>query len=141
MGQYLRVADQDAGNVEAQRAVIEIALQVQDFATAEEHAQEAIALAPRDPTIRALKATVDYRHPDTRATAVASARTVLAEAPGNLPAQMVLIADRLNAGAPKEALALTDAALARTPERPGPAPGAARGARGDSATRPAAARS
>ena len=119
MGQYLRVTDQDAGNVEAQEAVIEIAMQAQDFATAEEHAQEAIAVAPRDPTIRALKATVDYRHPDTRATAVASARTVLAEAPDNLPAQMVLIADRLNAGAPKEALALTDAALARTPNDQG----------------------
>ena len=119
MGQYLRVADQDAGNVEAQRAVIELALQAQDFATAEEHAEEAITLAPNDPMIRALKATVDYRHPDTRATAVASAKAVLAEAPDNLPAQMVLIVDRLNAGAPKEALALTDAALARAPDDQG----------------------
>ena len=115
MGQYLRVAGQDAGNVEAQRAVIELALQSQDFATAEEHAQEAIAVAPTDPEIRALKATLDYRHPDTRATAVASARAVLAEAPDTLPAQMVLIADRLNAGAPKEALALADAALVASP--------------------------
>jgi tetratricopeptide (TPR) repeat protein len=115
MGQYLRVADQDARNAEAQAAVIEIALQSQDFATAEEHAQEAAVLLPEDPTIRALKATVDYRHPDTRAAAVASARAVLAEAPGNLAAQMVLIADRMNAGAPKEALALADKALADNP--------------------------
>ena len=119
MGQYLRVADQDAGNVEAQTAVIEIALQMQDFATAEEHAAEAIVLAPGDPAIRALKATVDYRHPDTRASAVASARTVLAEAPDNLAAQMVLIADRLNAGAPKAALALIDKGLAGHPDDQG----------------------
>ena len=39
------------GNLEAQRAVIELALQAQDFATAEEHAAEAFALAPR-PTPR-----------------------------------------------------------------------------------------
>jgi tetratricopeptide (TPR) repeat protein len=119
MGQYLRVADQDARNAEAQAAVIEIALQTQDFATAEEHAREASVLLPEDPAIRALKATVDYRHPDTRATAVATAREVLAEAPGNLAAQMVLIADRLNAGAPKEALALADAGLGRAPDDQG----------------------
>ena len=116
MGQYLRVAEQDPGNVEAQRAVIEIALETQDVATAEEHATEAIGLAPRDPMIRALKATVDYRRPETRAVAVETAREVVAEAPATLPAQMVLIADRLNAGAPKEALAMADAALALIPD-------------------------
>ena len=116
MGQYLRVAEQDPRNVEAQRAVIEIALETQDVATAEEHATEAIGLAPRDPVIRALKATVDYRRPETRAVAVETAREVVAEAPGTLPAQMVLIADRLNAGAPKEALAMADAALALIPD-------------------------
>ena len=49
LGQYLRVADQDAGNLEAQRAVIELALQGQDFATAEEHAAEAFDQRPRRP--------------------------------------------------------------------------------------------
>ena len=141
MGQYLRVAEQDPGNVEAQRAVIEIALQTQDFATAEEHASEAIGLAPRDPMIRALKATVDYRHPETRAVAVASAREVVAEAPATLPAQMVLIADRLNAGAPKEALRHGRRGARADPRRPGPAPGAARSARGLRRPPPAAARS
>lgn len=116
MGQYLRVADQDPANVEAQRAVIEIAIATQDFATAEEHATEAVGLAPRDPVIRALKATVDYRHPETRAVAVETAREVVAEAPATLPAQMVLIADRLNAGAPGEALARADAAMALIPD-------------------------
>ena len=128
IGQYLRVADQDPANLEAQRAVIEIALQMQDFATAEEHAAEAFVQAPADPEVRALKATVDFRHPGTRAAAVEMARGVVAEDPGIVAAQMVLIADRLNAGAPKEALPLIDAALAQDPRRPGPAPGAARDA-------------
>ena len=100
IGQYLRVADQDPANLEAQRAVVEIALEMQDFPTAEEHAAEAFVQAPADPMVRALKATVDFRHPATRAEAVAMAEAVVAEVPGNVVAQMVLIADRLNAGAP-----------------------------------------
>ena len=40
---------------------------------------------------------------------------VVAEDPASVPAQMVLIADRLTAGAPAEALALADAALAEAP--------------------------
>ena len=115
IGQYLRVADQDPANLEAQRAVTEIALQMQDFATAEEHAAEAFVQAPADPEVRALKATVDFRHPGTRAAALDMARGVVAEDPGIVAAQMVLIADRLNAGAPKAALPLIDAALERTP--------------------------
>ena len=82
MGQYLRVADQDPANLEAQRAVVEIALEMQDFPTAEEHAAEAFVQAPADPMVRALKATVDFRHPATRAEAVAMAEAVVAEAPG-----------------------------------------------------------
>ena len=119
MGQYLRVADQDPANLEAQRAVVEIALEMQDFPTAEEHAAEAFVQAPADPMVRALKATVDFRHPATRAEAVAMAEAVVAEAPGNVVAQMVLIADRLNAGAPAQALTIIDAALAQAPEDKG----------------------
>ena len=36
---------------------------MQDFATAEEHAAAAFARRPADPEVRALKATVDFRHP------------------------------------------------------------------------------
>ena len=119
IGQYLRVAEQDPTNLESQRAVAEMALMSQDFATAEEHAAEAWLLAPKDPAVRALKATLDYRHPETRAAAVAMARGVLGEAPDNVAASMVLIADRMNAGAPAEALPLVDAALATAPKDEG----------------------
>ena len=43
------------------------------------------------------------------------ARAVVDAAPGTVPAQMVLIADRLAAGAPAEALAAIDAALPHAP--------------------------
>lgn len=115
VGQYLRVAEQDPTNLESQRAVAEMALLSQDFATAEEHAAEAWLLAPKDPATRALRATLDFRHPETRAAAVEMARGVLAETPDNIAANMVLIAERMNAGAPAAALPLIDAALATAP--------------------------
>ena len=43
------------------------------------------------------------------------AEGVVAEDPGSVPAQMVLVADRLAAGAPAEALARIDDALAHAP--------------------------
>ncbi len=119
VGQYLRVAEQDPTNLESQRAVAEIALLSRDFATAEAHAAEAWLLAPKDPATRALKATLDFRHPQTRAGAVEMARGVLAETPDNVAASMVLIAEKMNAGAPAEALPLIDTALAIAPKDEG----------------------
>ena len=108
------MVEQDPKNLEGHRALIALALQVQDFATAAESVAEAYAIAPDDPEIRAYKATVDYRAGDT-AAAVAMARRVAAEDPAIVAAQMVLIADRLAAGQTAEALAMTDAALAQAP--------------------------
>ena len=120
LGQYLRLAEQDPENAGGRRELAELALQVQDFAAAEEHADAAYALDPADPAIRALKATVDYRRGGSaRAGAVAMARAAAAEAPELVAAQMVLVADRLEAGAPREALGLIDAALTHLPEDEG----------------------
>lgn len=114
-GQYLRLVDLDPRNVEARRALTELALQAQDFATAEEHATRAFALAPGDPGVRALKAMVDFRRGEDKAAALEMARGVIEEAPGNVAAHMVVIAERLDAGAPAEALPLVEAALAQAP--------------------------
>ena len=97
----------------------EIALLSRDCATAEAPAAEAWLLAPKDPATRALKATLDFRHPQTRAGAVEMARGVLAETPDNVAASMVLIAEKMNAGAPAEALPLIDTALAIAPKDEG----------------------
>ena len=125
-------------NAGGRRELAELALQVQDFAAAEEHADAAYALDPADPAIRALKATVDYRG----AARPAPARWRWpAPPPPRRPelvaAQMVLVADRLEAGAPREALGLIDAALTHAARGRGPAPRPPRRARDRSATRPA----
>lgn len=115
LGQYLRIVDQDPTNVVALRAVAELALDAGDFATAEENTTAAAKLAPADPAIRALKATLDFRHPETRQAAIDMARGVLVDAPDTVLAHMVLIADRLNAGAPAEAIPLIEAGLRSAP--------------------------
>jgi predicted Zn-dependent protease len=113
-GQYLRVVEQEPQSLEAHRALIALALQGQDFAAAAASVAAAYALAPGDPEIRAWKATLDYRD-GKGAEAVAMAREVVGTNPELVAAQLVLIADRLAAGAPAEALALADAGLARAP--------------------------
>lgn len=118
-GQYLRLVDLDPKNLAGQRALAEMALQAQDFPTAEAAAAAAYGLAPADPGIRALKATVDFRHDKTRAAALDMARGVLAEQPDNVAAHMVLIADRIDAGAPREAMPLIETALLEAPKDEG----------------------
>ena len=116
IGQYLRAGRAGPDRTSRPpRAGAELALQVQDFATAAEQRAEAYALAPADPDPRA---EGDRRLPRTARPAPRRwrwPRGVVAEDPGIVPAQMVLIADRLAAGAPAEALALIDAALAHAP--------------------------
>jgi predicted Zn-dependent protease len=117
-GQYRLLVEQDPGNAELHRELADVALELQEFDVAETHAARAVALDPADPMARALKATVDFRKgpgPD-RDAAVAMARGVLADAPDTVAAHMVLIADRLEAGAPEAALPLIETALQVEPE-------------------------
>jgi tetratricopeptide (TPR) repeat protein len=118
-GQLLRAVEQDPRSVAGRRELAELALEAQDLEAAAEHAEAAFELAPADPEVRALKAAVDFRDPETRDAAVTAARAVVAEAPGIVPAHMVLIAERIAAGAAAEALALIDAGLAHAPEDEG----------------------
>ncbi len=97
LGQYLRLVELDPGNAAAYRDVTELALRMQDFETAEVNIVQAFKLDPADPMTRALKATLDYRRGEDRPGAVAMAEAVTAEAPEIVPAQMVVIADRLAA--------------------------------------------
>ena len=114
-GHYLRVAELEPRNLAAQTALTELSLQVQDFESAEVHLMQAWGIDPADPQVRALKATVDYRKGDDKPAAVAMARDVVAEEPANIPARMVVIADRLAADDTDAALVQIDAGLAGTP--------------------------
>lgn len=135
MGQYLRLAEQDPGNLEGQRELATLALDMGDPETASFHAAQAHTLAPADPEVRALRATLDWRRGTTadRSRAVAEAEAVAAEAPQVVAAQLLLVTARLAAGDAEGALARADAALAAQPAAISPA------AAQPAATSPAAA--
>jgi predicted Zn-dependent protease len=115
IAQYLRLVDLAPSLAEGHRELGQLALEVQDFDTAQVHAARAYALDPKDPATRALKATVDFRKGADRPAAVAMAEGVLAEAPANVLAHLVLVANRLAAQDFAGALARVDAGLAAAP--------------------------
>ena len=118
LSHYLLLVDQDRNTLEGHRELAALALSAQDFATAASATRRAFELAPADPEVRALKATLDYRAaegPDGRAAALELARGVLADDPGSVPAHMVVIADAMNRNDSAGALARADEALAAVP--------------------------
>jgi len=62
LGQYQRLVEQDRHSVEGHKELGQLAITVQDFGLAGEAADRAYALAPDNPEVRALKATLDYRY-------------------------------------------------------------------------------
>ena len=117
VSQYLRLVEQDWQNAEGHRRLTELALTIGDFGTARTHSDAAYDLDPQNPESRAFRAAVDFR--DDKEGAVEMARGVVAEAPGNVAANMVLIADRIRAGDNAAALALIAAAEAHAPKDEG----------------------
>ena len=113
----------------------ELALEVRDFATAETHADRAYELDPADPGDPRLQGHRRLPHGGDREAAVEMAEGVLAEAPGNVPAHMVLIADRMAAPAtpPARSPLVDDGARPRARGR-GPASRQARACSRGSAT-------
>ena len=125
-GHFRLLADQKSDDPAIQREYAELAVRLADFETARAAADRAHALAPADPAIQGLKASLDYRAAmgaasgaEAREAALALARAAVAAAPDAVPAQMVLIAERMRAADPAGALALADAALAAAPQDEG----------------------
>lgn len=115
LAQYQLAARQHSGSLPAQRATAELALDLQDLETATQAADRAFALSPAEPDLRALKASIDYRRGRDRPAAVGMARAVVAEAPGNVRARIVLVADRLAAKDLAGARAEVETGLAAAP--------------------------
>ena len=118
-GQYLRLVEQDPDSLEGRKEVAQLALSMGNLPDATTHANAAYGLAPTDPDVRALKATVDYATGTDRPAAVEMAKGVLAEDPTQVAAHMIVIADQVNAGNYPAALPLVETALARAPEDEG----------------------
>lgn len=113
--QYLRAADLAPGSLAAWSAAATLALRAGDLTTAGDAAAAALRIDPADPAARSVRATLDFRQPATRAGAVEMAQGVLRDAPGDVPAHLVLIADRMNAGDTEGARARVEAAFAAVP--------------------------
>ncbi len=120
--QYLRLAEQFPDDLDAARALAEIAAEASDWATAGRYAEAARAAAPDDAGLRAIRIAADYgiaieTNDVARVVAsAAAARALRADLPDNLLLRRVIIDDHVRAEDFDEALAELDGALALVPD-------------------------
>jgi cellulose synthase operon protein C len=120
-GQYLRLIEQYPDTVAARLILAELALDQSNWEEFERHGTAAIALDAADPRSRAIAAALAYRTAVTdsnaagEAEALAAARAVLAEAPGNLVSLRILIDATMRGRTPEAALPLIEQAIAAAP--------------------------
>lgn len=119
--QYLRLVEQYPEDLDGQRALARLATEIGKWDEAERHATAAAALAPTDPVIRGVQASLAYRQarmdndPKAAEAAVHKAQALLKDEPGLNSARRVVIDDLLTRQAWPEALEAVDAALEDTP--------------------------
>lgn len=122
LGQYLRLVEQYPDNLEGQRALGELSVSIGNWDAARRHATEAARLAPEDPLVRAVNASVAYRDAlqgkdeAARRNAVDTARALVSANPDLMMARRVVIDDLLRAQDWTGALAAIDEALRLEPE-------------------------
>lgn len=114
VGQYRSILELDREYVPALRDLAEIMLVANQLDESEKLVATAFEKAPDDPVVRAVKASVDYKRGD-RPGGVAMARGVLEDAPDNVTARLVLVANEMDDRKLDEALAEVDRGLEQTP--------------------------
>ncbi|MGI3212168.1 tetratricopeptide repeat protein [Roseovarius tibetensis] len=121
--QYGRLVEQYPDSLPGQRAMAELALRVNDWDSARRHGAAAAELAPDDPVVRAVNATVAYRDAlsgggdaEARREAVSKARTLVEDNPDLMIARQVVIDDLIRDQDWTAALSAIDAALAQDPD-------------------------
>ena len=121
-GQYLRLIEQYPDDLDGWLALVEIALETGNRAEVERHGAAAAALAPDDPRVQAVSATLAYQKAlEARDTGAQAAVRKTAEAlvlaePGLILARRIVIRDLLRTSDWAQALAQTDAGLAANPQ-------------------------
>lgn len=122
-GQYLRLVEQYPDSLPGQRALAELSLQVNDWEAARRHASAAAELAPEDPLVQAVNATLAYRDAlsgtedaAARRAAVTKAQALVEDNPDLMIARRVMIDDLIRNQDWTAALSAIDAALAREPD-------------------------
>lgn len=120
--QYLRLIEQYPDDLEGRLALVEMALETGNGVETERHGAAAAALAPTDPRVQAVSATLAYqkaletRDSDAQATIRETAEALLAKDPNLILARRVVIRDLLRVSDWPAALAQADAGLAVNPD-------------------------
>src|SRR6056297_2456822 len=122
-GQYLRLVEQYPDSLPGQRALAELSLLANNWEEARRHGSAAAELAPEDPVVQAVNATIAYRDALTgsgddaaRRAAVTKAQALVSEDPDLMIARQVVIDDVIRNQDWTAALTAIDAALAREPD-------------------------
>ena len=122
-GHYRRLVEQYPDSHPGQRALAELALRFNDWDAARRHGAAAAALAPADPVVQAVNATIAYRDalsgqkdPDARRNAVTKAQALVEDNPDLMIARQVVIDDLIRDQNWTAALSAIDAALAQAPD-------------------------
>lgn len=120
--QYLRLIEQYPDTPEVREILAKIAIERGDWSEAERHGRAAIALAPDQPGVQAIKLVLDYRtavmanDEATRSKTAEAAKALLVQQPDSELARRIVI-DRLISGPePSQALPVIEDALARNPK-------------------------
>lgn len=120
-GQYRYIVENDPSNVPATRAMAIIAFDSLAWDDAKKYVDSGLALAPQDPDLLAIKAGIDYReaglarNTDEMERAAVKAGQLIGQDPSLIRARRVVLADLLQRGDLKGALAAVDAGLEITP--------------------------
>ena len=121
-GQYLRLIEQYPDDLDGRLALVEMALETGNLAEVERHGAAVALLAPADPRVQAVSATLAYQKAlETRDIVGQSGTRKTAEAlvaaqPTLILARRIVIRDLLRTGDWTAALAQTDAGLIANPE-------------------------
>ncbi len=121
-GQYLRLIEQYPDDLEGRLALVEMALETGNREEAMRHGMAAADLAPTDPRVQAVSATLAYQlaleAEDTvgQTAARTSAEALVAAQPDLILARRIVIRDLLRTNDWAGALAQTNAGLAANPE-------------------------
>ena len=136
--QYLQLIEQYPDDLDAARALAEIAAEGGDWDTAGRYAAKGLEIAPDDSGLQAIRIAADYgrgvEDNDLSAliAAAADARALRAELPDDFLLRRVIVDDLLRASDHQEALRELDAALVLVPDDKSlhvPAPVGPRGSR------------
>ena len=121
-GQYLRLIEQYPDDLDGRLALVEMALETGNRAEAERHGDAAAALAPGDPRVQAIIATLAYQKAleaddlNAQTAARKTAEALLKVDPGLILARRVVIRDLLRLNDWAGALAQTNVGLAANPQ-------------------------